>query len=409
MRLLLKLAWRNVWRNKRRSFITIAAIVFAVMLSVATRGLQLGTYEANIKSIVRLSSGYLQIQKPGYQENPTLRRSFVYTPEIRKVLDAEPRIDGYTPRIYADALLSFKDNSLGSLLIGVDPASETRVSDLRKKVREGHFLQKETAYEIVVGYKLLKNLNAAIGDSVVILVQGFDGFLRDAFCKIVGTVKTGSDAFDRMTAFIPVKTAQDLLGMEDRVSVVAISLYRLKDMYPVQKSLKTQLEPIGLTVLNWEEIMPSFKQSIEFDNIGGLLFLAILIVVVAFGILNTVLMAITERFREFGIILALGMPQRKLVQLVFQEILIILFLGLIVGNLLGAGINWYLIKHPIEMGGQYAAIYEEYGFLPLLISTMRLDIFFNTTLTFLIVSLVASLYPLWKVYKLEPLKGIRYT
>jgi ABC-type lipoprotein release transport system permease subunit len=409
MRLLIKLAWRNIWRNRRRSIITILAVAFAVMLTVATRGLQLGTYEVNIQSVVRLYSGFLQIQRPGYQDNPTLRKSFPYTKKLRSILDSQALITGYAPRVYADALISYRDNSYGTMLVGIDLERERKISNLLKKIRQGREPESGRGNEILIGEKLLKNLNAQIGDSIIVLVQGFDGFLRDSFCKITGTFRMGSDEFDRTVILMPIHTLQELLGLENRVSVIAISLEKLDHLEPAKKSLQKALTPLNLNVLTWDEVMPSFKQSIELDNIGGILFLAILVIVVAFGILNTVLMSVTERFREFGIILALGMPQRKLVTLVAFEILFLVFIGISAGNLLGGLVNWYIIHHPIEFSGEFAAIYEEYGFLPIMTSTLKLHIFVNTTLSVLAAAFVASLYPLRKVAKLEPLKGIRYT
>jgi len=409
MRLLVKLAWRNVWRNKRRSFITMLAVVFAVMLTVVMRGVQLGTYELNIRNVVRIFSGYLQIQRPGYQDNPTLRKSFPYGEELRSVLEGHPRIASFAPRVYADGLASYRDNSFGIMIMGLDPAVEPAVSDLFKKIRQGRAPRPGASIEIAVGQKLLRNLGASVGDSIVVLVQGFDGFLRDTFCKIVGVLRTGSDQFDRGSVIMDIHSVQQLLGLEDRVSVVAISLHSLDDIEPVRRDLQKALAAQRLVVLSWDEVLPSFKQSVELDNIGGILMLAILIVVVAFGILNTFLMSVTERFREFGIVLALGMPQRRLVLLVALEMLFLVLIGIVAGNLLGGLVNWYILNHPIEFGERFSALYEEFGWLPVLTSTLKTGIFVNTTLSILASAFIAGLYPLRKVAKLEPLKGIRYT
>ena len=155
--------------------------------------------------------------------------------------------------------------------------------------------------------------------------------------------------------------------------------------------------------------MPDFKETIQFDNVSGIFFLGILFVIVTFGILNTVLMSVTERFREFGVTLSVGMPQIKLVYLVFIETIFITILGLIIGNLIGWGINYYIFLNPIEFGGNLSDIYAEYGFLPRLESSLDLSIFINTSLMIMFVSVLAALYPAYKVYKLEPLKGLRYT
>lgn len=409
MKLILKLAWRNIWRNKRRSFITIAAVLFAVLLAVAMRGLQLGTYEVNIKTAVRLFSGYLQIQKEGYKDNPSLRKSFQLTPEIIQMLESDPAITGYAPRIYADGLISFKDNSLGAAIFGVVPEREQNVITFQEKLQAGEFPASDTTHKIIVGYKLLENLNAEIGDCIVILAQGYDGILGNLIFEISGTVKTGSGEFDRGSVFMGLAKLQELLAMEDRINVVAVATEELDHVAAVRNRLNQFLNEKELVALSWEEVMPELKQMIELDNVSGILMLAILVIVVAFGILNTVLMSVTERFREFGISLAMGMPQSTLVILVILESIIITLLGLILGNLAAYGVNYYIAQNPIIFGGELGALYEEYGFLPRLESSVKFSIFFNTSLTIFIVALLSIIYPAIKVFRLEPLKGIRYT
>ena len=164
-----------------------------------------------------------------------------------------------------------------------------------------------------------------------------------------------------------------------------------------------------LRVLNWLQINPELEQQIALDNISGIMFLGILIVIVAFGILNTVLMSVTERFREFGVVLSIGMPQINLVKLVYIETLIITIIGLIIGNIIGWGVNLYILNNPIYLGDELARLYEEYNFLPILKSSLDIMIFVNITLSILVISIISCIYPAYKVYKLEPLKGIRYT
>lgn len=407
--MLWKLAWRNIWRNKTRSIITILAVTFAVMLSIAMRGLQLGTYAVNIKTVVNMFPGYLQIQKEGYQKNPSLQKCFSFDPQLHDLLEAEPLIAGYTPRVVGDGLISFKDNSAGSAILGIAPENEQNVSEIMSKINRGRFFQGDSSSEIVIGYTLLNNLQAEIGDTVVILAQGYDGSLGNLLFKIVGSIKTGSPDFDSGAVFMGIATAGDLLALYGRIHMVAIKLQDLDDIPTVLSHLNAGLQNSDLATLKWNEIMPDFEQTIQLDNIGGILFLGILVVVVAFGIMNTVLMAVTERFREFGVTLSIGMPQRKLVLQVFLETLFIALIGIVIGNILAAGINYYIVQNPIVFGGEFAELYAEYGFLPRLESSLKAHIFWNNSLSTLLISIFACLYPLYKVYKLEPLKGIRYT
>lgn len=409
MKLLLKLAWRNIWRNKRRSLLTLLAISFATFASISMRGIQLGTYEVNIKNIVGLFTGYLQIQQKGYQENPSVNKSFIPRADLITTVENISEIKGYAPRILSEGLISFRDNSQGTAIFGINPEKEKTVSTIMNKVKDGKFFQSDSTNEIVVGYKLLQNLNAKIGDEVIILSQGYDGSLGNLKFKIVGTIKLGSPEFDGMAVCVGLKTARELLGMYNRINSFAISLDDLYKISEIQEELKDKITDENLTVLSWEEIMPDFKQSIEFDNVSGIFFLGILIVIVTFGILNTVLMSVTERFREFGVTLSIGMLNRKLVYLIFLEAIYITIIGLIIGNIIGYFINLYIVFNPIEFGGDFASMYEEFGWLPVIESTLQPSIFINTSLSIFVISILACIYPVYKVYKLEPLKGIRYT
>lgn len=407
--MLLTLAWRNLWRNRRRTLITITAVIFATWFIIVMRGIQLGTYDDNIIFSLNLFSGYAQLQQPGYLENPSLQKCFRFDASMRRALDEDPRVKGYAARVYADGLLSFGDNSQGAAIFGIEPGIERRVTRLVKQLREGRMPSSSSAAEIVVGKTMLENLRAKVGDEIVMLAQGYDGALGNAKYRIVGTVRTGLIDFDRSAVFMGLEALQELVTMHGKVNVVAITLHDLHDVESFTNDMNARIDTAAVRVLPWPEVMPDLKQAIEMDNYSSILFLGILLIVVAFGILNTVLMSVTERFKEFGILLAVGMPQRRLVTLVLFETVFITLLGLIVGNVLGLGVNWYLSIEPIVFSGDFAGMYEQYGFLPQMRSTVLVSSFINTSLSVLVISLLSVLYPLHRVYKLEPLKGIRYT
>jgi len=409
VKLILKLAWRNIWRNKRRSILTLLAVTFAVIASIAMRGIQEGTYELNIKNAVEIFSGYLQIQEKGYLNNPSLAKSFKPTEDLKSTLSNVDGIKAYSTRINADGLISFKDNSLGCAIFGLNPQSSQETSRIFSKLNEGRFFTELESYEIVIGYKLLKNLKADIGDEIVILAQGFDGSLGNMKFKIVGTTKMGMQDFDAMSVFMDTKSAQELLSLYGRITALAIDINSFDDLCDIKEEIKANLKNEELVVLDWKELMPDFEQSIQLDNISGIFFLAILFVIVAFGILNTVLMSVTERFKEFGISLSIGMSNYKLVLVVLLETLFITIIGLILGNIIGFGINLYIFNNPIQFGSEYAWMYEEYGFLPRIEASLKFSVFFNSSISILIASVVAAVYPIVKVIRLEPLKGIRYT
>ncbi len=407
--LLLKLAWRNIWRNKRRSLLTLAAVVFATMMAIAMRGIQLGTYALNIRTVVELFSGYLQVQEKGYQNNPTLNASFILTQNIKNSLSTTGGVLNYAPRVYADGLVSFKDNSRGVAIFGIEPGKEKDVTTFIKNIDEGKFFTSDSSNQVVVGEQLLKNLDAKIGDEIVLLAQGYDGTLGNQKYKIVGTVKLGVQELESAIILMGLKSAQSLLAMGNRINVIAIKADNLKNLKNIQTDLTNKISDPDIRVLMWDQVNPELKQAIQLDNVSGIFFLGILIVIVAFGILNTVLMSVTERYREFGVVLAIGMPQRKLSSLVYIETIFITLLGLITGNAIGYIVNYYLIVHPIVFGGEIKKLYEIYHFLPQLKSTLDPYIFINVSLSILAISIVSCFYPAYRVYKLEPMKGIRHT
>ncbi|MCZ7557520.1 MAG: ABC transporter permease [Bacteroidia bacterium] len=407
--MLFRLAWRNLWRNKRRTLITVSAVIFATWLSIAMRGLQLGTYEQNITFSLNLFSGHVQLQHPDFPDNPTLHNTFVFDERTSSLLRRDARVRAFAPRIIADGLLSYRDNSQGAAIFGVDPAAEARVSRILRRIHDGRGLANAEAREVVVGLTMLQNLRAAVGDDIVILAQGRDGSLGNMKYRIVGTVQTGMPDFDRSAVFMGIEALRELVSMPRHTSVVAVALHDLNDVGPVTDALDATLSGGGIRAFSWQEVMPELKQSIDLDNYSSILFLGILIVVVAFGILNTVLMSVTERFREFGILLAIGMPQRLLVRLVLLETLFIIMTGVLVGNLFAYGVVSWFAAHPIVFTGEYAAMMEEFGWLPQMGSVVRLSSFVNTSFAVVILSLLAAVYPLYRVSRLEALKGIRYT
>ena len=290
----LKFAWRNIWRNKRRTIITITAITFATMITIIMRGIQLGSYEYFIRTIAGDYSGYIQIQREGYKDDPSLRKTFIYSDEIKKTIESISDIIAYAPRLYADVMISSGENSYGGIIYGIDPEIELNFSNFHKKVKQGRFLNKDSSYEVILGYKLFENLKIKLGDEIVILAQGFDGALWDMKFKVVGVVKLGYTELDNSVIFMNLKDAQELLSAENRVSVIAILLPELGKIEKVRQKLLSELTQKELVALSWEDVMVELKQSIDLDNASGVLFLAFLIIIIALRTPNSLTLSKTD-------------------------------------------------------------------------------------------------------------------
>ncbi len=412
MSLLLKLAWRNVWRNKRRTIITILAIVFATFLSIIQRGFADGTWEYNIKYMLDLFSGYIQIQRIGYQENPKLSLSFTPDKRLKNILNSNNEILHYSERILADGLISYKSNSSGIMILGIDPDKEKYTSRLVERLERGEYITNQNIQEILIGFKLLKNLKANVGDTIVILAQGIDGVMGNQKFVVKGTFQLNSPEFDASGVFMNIQAAQELLAMENRISIIVVKVEDLKRVKLVANFINKQLSDQNITdlvALRWDEVLTDIKELREFDSIGDKFFLFILIVIVSFGILNTITMSVIERYREIGITLSIGMKPIKIFFLLIIETFFLSITGIIVGNVFGYFVNSYFENNPILLTRDYEQLYAEYGFLPLLPSSTELNIFLSTSVLILFISMITCLYPAYKAYRLEPLKGIRYT
>jgi len=406
--LLLKLAWRNVRRQRRRSLLTILAVTFAAFLSITMRGMQIGSYEANIRNVVRLYSGHCQIQARGYHKNPSLESNFACDEQLLSAVRSVPHVRAVSPRITAEGLIACGGNSVGVMILGVDVRSERDVTTLLERVREGSPPSGGPKPTVVLGQTLARNLGVAIGTSVVLLAQGVDGTLGNMRYDVSGIVRTGSPDLDRTIVMMDLGPMQELLVMDGRVSALVVALDDLDHVSTAVGRLREQLPASGFEVLPWDELMPEFRQHIQMDNVSGILFLGILIVIVAFGILNTIMMSVTERYREFGVTLAMGIPPAHLACVILLEGICIGCAGLVVGNVLALGVNAYLTFHPIVFGGDLGSISEEYGFLPALYSTLRWTVFANSSLSILAVTLLSCVYPAYRVYQLQPIEGIHH-
>jgi putative ABC transport system permease protein len=412
MKLLLKLAWRNIWRNKRRSILTIFAIFFAAFLTIIFVGMQEGMWEHNIHTSVGMMSGYLQIQREGYQDNPSLQLMFPFDEILEEILQNDRAVTGYAPRVYADGLITYRDNSYGAAIFGIDPDKEPTVSRFHERIVAGRFIKGGETDEIVIGERLMRNLQVGVGDTVVVIAQGADGSMGNMKYRIGGAVRFGAEEVDVITVLMHIEEVQELVVMEGNVNIVAIGISNLRELNRVHNRLQKAVRGSGnesIVVLRWEQVMPDLKEAMDFDQIGGWMFYILLIIIVAFGILNTLLMSVTERFREFGVILSIGMKQHTLIWLVVLETLMLVLVGLIIANIAGYGINYYFYHKPILLGGDLADVYAYYGIEPIILTAKYFYININTSLLIIAISFCVALFPIYKVMKLEPLKGIRYT
>ena len=406
----IKMAWRNIWRNPRRTILTISAVAFASTLLVFMLSFQLGSYGTMINASVRIHTGHLQVQAKGYQDTKNVRLVVPDPVSIGGILDEVPEVDDYTFRANAFSLASSKDRTYGIMVIGIDPMKEARVSTLKKLVRQGDFLSEGDTNQALVGELLAKNLQVGLGDELTILGQGRDGSIAATVVRVKGVYKSGIDEFDRSSIHIPLKIFQDVYSMGGAVhEVVAIGL-SLKDVSVMKKATQVALRKLDqkypLVALDWDEIMPGLLQAIKMDLVSGIIFWFILIVVVAFSILNTFLMAIFERTREFGVLMAIGTAPRRLTKLLLIESTVITMIGIGIGIIAGCLLTWYFQVHGLDLGGT-SELMSQYGISGRMYPQLSLITALSGPGAVLIITFLTALYPAFKVRRLHPVEAMR--
>lgn len=405
----IKMVWRNIWRNPRRSILTILAIVFATMLLVFMLSWQFGSYDTMINTAVKVHTGHVQVQAEGYRDRMDIWLVVPDPDAVSRVLGDIPEIEAYTVRANAFSLVSSEDRTYGVLLIGIDPEKEAKVSTLQKLIRRGEYLAKNDSNAALVGELLAENLKADIGDELVILGQGRDGSVAASVLTVKGIFSSGEDKFDRSSIHMPLEYFQEVFSMRGAVHEVVVLGRSLDAVETIEAKLKRGIEVVddhkAMAVLDWMDLMPGLVQSIKMDLVSALIMYAILIVVVAFSILNTFLMAIFERTREFGVLMAMGTTPGRLMRFLIFESVTITLIGIILGIIFGSLFTWYFQVHGIVISGaseflsQYGLPERMYPKLSILSISVGAGIV-------LVITLLTALYPAFKVRRLRPVEAM---
>ena len=343
MNITLRLAWRNLWRQPRRTWLTTGAMVFSNLLLVFMISLQFGMYGMMIDNTLQVFSGHMQVQAPGYKDDQKMRQVVPDVVPLAERLRAATGRDTIAARGWAFGLASSEERSYGVGIYGVEPAHEPLVSNIPGLVRDGRFLEDTNAYEIVIGSVLARNLRVDVGDELTLLGSGVDGSFAAAVVTIAGIFESGVKDIDRNIAEMPLGAFQEIFYMDGaghQVVVVAPSLGEAPMLQATIESLVGDND--GLVVQDWDALQPGLKQAIQADMSSAFFMYGILVILVAFSVLNTQLMSVLERTHEFGVVMSLGMKPGRLGRLVMLETAMMGLLGLFLGAAVGAAFTAWL-------------------------------------------------------------------
>lgn len=402
--MILKIALRNIFRQKRRTILTALAMIAGFTLSSLFIGLSDGAYGNIITMFTRNRIGHIQVHREGYLDKPSLYETIDDYPSVGETIQSTTGVEAWTPRVYAAGLGSVGEKSTAVQVIGVDVARETQATRFDQKVIEGSVLAETASHEAVIGKGLAKILSGTVGSEIVIFSQGADGSLANDVYKIVGIAESGGDVTDRVACYLHIEDAQELFVLEGRIHEIVVIISNINQVSKVTDAIKARLNNSTLEVAPWQVVAKSFYRAMKVDQQGDAIARWVIMLIVAIGVLNTVLMSVLERTREYGVLKAVGTKPTQIFWLVICEVVIIAIGSIAVGALLGVLANYLLsiygITYPEEItygGMKIKTLYAEVNARCLIIPAI----------TVMLSATIVSLFPAIKAARIMPAKAMR--
>ena len=399
------LAWRNIWRNRKRTNITLASIVFAVVIATFMRGLQLGSYDKMLYDAIRSSTGHIALMDSAFWDDKTLDNSMALSSQLEEALDEDSRLEIWVPEILGGCLVSVENNTRGVVVQGVDPDKKDAQIKFKEKLIEGNYLDDQDQ-AIMIGKELALFLGVSAGDSLVLLGQGHMGMTAAGVYAVKGIFDHPMAEFNKRFVFMPLMEAQHLFFMEDRVSTVNLVL---KDPSKIQEATEfyQQQTNDATVVQNWQTMNSDMLSAIESDNFFGKIMIGILYMVIGFGLFGTILMMTIERKREFSIMMAIGMQDYKLTFQVILESVFIAAIGAIIGLAISFPVVYFYSLNPIPITGESAQMYRDLNMEPVLSISTKPGYMLAQFGIVLVISLIASIIPLYNIMRFNIVDIIR--
>jgi len=466
-----QLAWRNLWRNRRRTLITAASVFFAVFFALVMRSFQLGTYEKMYRDVIESYTGYLQLQHTDYIDESSLDNGFIIDPELISMIEGDPNVTAVIPKLESFALAAAGSRTQGVMVIGMDPENEMKglniinrlvryrltpeavealkaeslpdrtgklldvfvnesftdeaslisilgigrpdTSDVLPLFRKhaafknGYLTSADSGYA-VIGNGLSEYLHAGVGDTIVLMGQGYHGATAAGLYIIKGIVLMPQPEIDNRFVYLTLDDARYLYAAPGMATSAIISVRDTKeDDINMTRNRLGQITGDGLAIRTWKEMNALLLNQMEADNKSGAIMIGILYLVIAFGVFGTVLMMMAERRREFGMLVSIGMQKGKLAKVISMEMFLVGFLGVAAGVAGSLPIVFLGYARPLRFTGEMAKMYEDYGFDPVMPMLLPDTYYLWQVVVVLLILLIAITFSVRKIFKMNVINAVR--
>ena len=406
--MIFKIAWRNIYRNKKRSLITITSIFAALFLIIFMRALQFGFYDNLIKTVVESYAGYVEVHAKGFWDNQNLENSMVVDNELIKNIESVNGVENTVERLQSFSLISTGEKTRGGVINGVVIEDEQKITDWNKNIIDGSFQLERN--EIIIAKGIAEYFDLQIGDSLILYGQGYRGMMAAGKYPVKGIIDLKNPNLNKLGIFMTLESARDYVSSDNISTHIIID----KRQYYSEDKILNDLESIlssDYEVMTWKETLPEIEQTITADSAGGLIMAFILYIIVVFGMFGTVLMMTEERKYEFGVLVSIGMSRIRLFSIILVETVILSMIGVVLAILVTYPISYYFYLNPINivtlMGEGADVMIEEFGFDPVVPFSISLDIPFSHALIIFTFSLLISVYPAIRIFRLNPVKSMK--
>lgn len=406
--MIFKIAWRNIYRNKKRSLITITSIFAALFLIIFMRALQFGFYDNLIKTVVESYAGYVEVHAKGFWDNQNLENSMVVDNELIKNIESVNGVENTVERLQSFSLISTGEKTRGGVINGVVIEDEQKITDWNKNIIDGSFQLERN--EIIIAKGIAEYFDLQIGDSLILYGQGYRGMMAAGKYPVKGIIDLKNPNLNKLGIFMTLESARDYVSSDNISTHIIID----KRQYYSEDKILNDLESIlssDYEVMTWKETLPEIEQTITADSAGGLIMAFILYIIVIFGMFGTVLMMTEERKYEFGVLISIGMSRIRLFSIILVETVILSMIGVVLAILVTYPISYYFYLNPINivtlMGEGADVMIEEFGFDPVVPFSISLDIPFSHALIIFTFSLLISVYPAIRIFRLNPVKSMK--
>ncbi len=406
--MIFKIAWRNIYRNKKRSLITITSIFGALFLIILMRALQFGFYDKLIETVVESYAGYVEIHADGFWNNQNLDNSMEVDQSLINDIKSVEGVENIVQRLQTFSLISMGEKTKGGVVNGINISEEQKITDWSKKMVSGSFDIGDD--EIIIGKGIAEYFDIKEDDTLILYGQGYRGMMAAGKYPVKGIIDLKNPDLNKLGIFMTIESARNYVSSKEISTHIIID----KEKYYKEENIVVDLSNVlskDYEIMSWKETLPEIEQTITADSAGGVIMAFILYIIVVFGMFGTVLMMTEERKYEFGVLISIGMSRIRLFGIVLIETVILSMIGVVLAILITYPICYYYYLNPIDMAdlmGEGADLMmEEMGFSPIAPMSIEWDIPLTHALVIFISSLLISIYPAIKISKLNPVKSMK--